>query len=442
MNCDYSDRERGLDELYRKTAKVAKSYYFAFRRPRVTVGGLPVYLFLGNHSSGKSTLINSLLDTEPVQDVGIAPTDDGFTLLVYGEEERDVVGAAALTLLPLEYRDLENYGGAFLQHLKVKVRKASILKQVTLIDSPGMIDSSDTARDRDYDFKGVVRRLAELSDMIFFLFDPEKPGTTGETVKIFSECLKDVQYKLRVILNKCDLFANVNDFARAYGTLCWNLSRVLRTKDLPKILTICSSESRPGANDKLIEEIGAKRHRQELQELFSASADRRSDNLFAQASEDFRGLTIRMGVVNAAARKIKYLMSAYWLVALLVVVGTGEQMKHFAEANAYSGALKWTMVAVVTAAGLALAWLLRVPMRMLVRFMISNRAEDVFRKVFRARLATKVHDDIVTAWTAQQAETTEVVRSAPLKLPFFAEWRRRGIERTLERLLDKGEVSR
>lgn len=441
MNGGNNTREEALDALYRKTAEVAKRYYFAFRRPRVTVGGLPIYLFLGNHSSGKSTLINSVLEEKSVQDVGIAPTDDGFTFLVYGEEERDVVGAAALTLLPMEYRDLENYGGAFLQHLKVKVRKSPILKEVTLIDSPGMIDSSDTTRDRDYDFKGVVRRLSELCDMIFFLFDPEKPGTTGETVRIFSECLKDVQFKLRVILNKCDLFANVYDFARAYGTLCWNLSRVLKTKDLPKILTVCSTESRPGTNAKLVEEIGVNRHRQELQELFSASADRRNDNLFAQASDDFRGLTIRMGVVNAAARKIGYLKFAYWLFAFLIVAGVGMQVKTFAEANAYSALVRWVMISAVSTVALAASWFLRLPMMMLSRFVISNRVEDLFRKVFRAQLATKVHDDVVNAWTAQQTETSEIIRSAPLDLPLFAEWRRRGIERSLARLLDKGEIS-
>ena len=31
-----------------------------------------------------------------------------------------------------------------------------------------------------------------------------------------------------------DQFTNVHDFARAYGSLCWNLSKVIPRKDLPR----------------------------------------------------------------------------------------------------------------------------------------------------------------------------------------------------------------
>jgi hypothetical protein len=42
-----------------------------------------------------------------------------------------------------------------------------------------------------------------------------------------------------IILNKADQFTTVHDFARAYGALCWNLSKVISRKDLPKIYTMC-----------------------------------------------------------------------------------------------------------------------------------------------------------------------------------------------------------
>ena len=430
-------REGELDALYRKTAGLARRYVFSFRRPRVTVGGLPVFLFLGNHSSGKSTLINSVLGAEGVQDVGIAPTDDGFTFLIYGEEVRDVVGAAALTLLPAEYKVLERFGALFLQHVRVKVRNLPILREVVLVDSPGMIDASDAARDRDYDFSGVVRRFVELCDMIFFLFDPEKPGTTGETVRIFSECLSDVQYKLRVILNKCDLFENVYDFARAYGTLCWNLSRVLKTKDLPKILTVYSGTPREGANAQLIEEIGASRHRQELQDLFVGSADRRSDNLFAQATEDFRGLAIRMGVVNAAMRWLGALRAFFWMFPLAIAAEMGHQVWRSTETFTEVLALKILMTGLVVVSVLGVSWFLYRPVVKLARYVLSLRVDDLFRRVFRVQLATKIHENLTECWAAQQKETAEIVRSAPLNLPWFAELRRRRLERALDGLLQR-----
>ena len=46
-------------------------------------------------------------------------------------------------------------------------------------------------------------------------------------------------YKLHIILNKVDQFDNIHDFARAYGSLCWNLSKVIPRKDLPRIYTMC-----------------------------------------------------------------------------------------------------------------------------------------------------------------------------------------------------------
>jgi len=43
----------------------------------------------------------------------------------------------------------------------------------------------------------------------------------------------------RSILNKADKFRKIHDFARAYGSLCWNLSKVIHRKDLPRIYTMC-----------------------------------------------------------------------------------------------------------------------------------------------------------------------------------------------------------
>lgn len=35
-----------------------------------------------------------------------------------------------------------------------------------------------------------------------------------------------MDHKLHIILNKADQFKRIHDFARAYGSLCWNLSKV------------------------------------------------------------------------------------------------------------------------------------------------------------------------------------------------------------------------
>ena len=231
METKTTEFEKRANGAYLRFGPLARKYYYTFKRSSVTRGGTPCMVFLGNHSSGKSSLINWTLGESPVQDVGLAPTDDGFTVILYGEAEEDVCGPAAVSRLPQEFRDLDAFGGTFLQHLKVKVRNREILKGVTLIDSPGMIDSAEGTASRTYDFEGVVKTLADICDMVFFLLDPDKPGTTGETINVFARCLVGSEFKLRVMLNKCDAFTSMYDFARTYGTACWNLARVLRTKD-------------------------------------------------------------------------------------------------------------------------------------------------------------------------------------------------------------------
>ena len=83
-----------------------------------------------------------------------------------------------------------------------------------LVDSPGMIDSpvskessfdrGSGAFDRGYDFEGTVKWFAERADVILLFFDPDKPGTTGETLSIMTNSLAGMDHKLHIILNKAD----------------------------------------------------------------------------------------------------------------------------------------------------------------------------------------------------------------------------------------------
>jgi predicted GTPase len=118
-----------------------------------------------------------------------------------------------------------------------------------MIDSPITNSSSsfahgggrerNNAMDRGYNFEEVVKWYAERADVILLFFDPDKPGTTGETLSILTNALGGMDHKLHIILNKADQFKRIHDFARAYGSLCWNLSKVINRKDLPRIYTMC-----------------------------------------------------------------------------------------------------------------------------------------------------------------------------------------------------------
>lgn len=239
---------------------------------------LPMVFVLGNHSSGKSTFLNHVVGRK-IQESGVAPTDDGFTIIARGTRDVDQDGPALVGDKDLGFGGLRSFGTAFVNHLSLKLRTDLAIDGIAMVDTPGMIDSPLTASssssftssstdfsalgarviaggssgsgsgadskatqmlssERGYDFQGVVRWFAQRADLILLFFDPEKPGTTGETLSILTSSLVGEENKLIFVLNKADTFARTHDFARAYGALSWNLSKVIPRKDLPRIATM------------------------------------------------------------------------------------------------------------------------------------------------------------------------------------------------------------
>lgn len=200
---------------------------------------LPVVLVIGNHSSGKSTFINYCVQ-QRVQESGVAPTDDGYTVICPGEKDVDQDGPSLVGDPNFGFTQLRSFGPAMNSHLRLKIRAGLAMKDLIMIDSPGMIDSPVTTHnkhERGYDFQSVTRWLAERADVILLFFDPDKPGTTGETLSVLTTSLVGMEHKFLIVLNKVDMFERSQDFARSYGALCWNLSKVIPRKDLPRIYT-------------------------------------------------------------------------------------------------------------------------------------------------------------------------------------------------------------
>mmetsp|Transcript_14787 Transcript_14787/g.20972 ORF Transcript_14787/g.20972 Transcript_14787/m.20972 type:complete len:581 (+) Transcript_14787:216-1958(+) len=210
---------------------------------------LPFVLLVGNHSSGKSSFVNYVLGRK-VQTAGVAPTDDCFTVIAPGPSDVDQDGPALVGDPDMGFANLRQFGPTLIHHTQLKVRSDIQNNNFMLVDSPGMIDSPVSAggmsqygggaiMDRGYDFQGVVKWFAERADVVLLFFDPDKPGTTGETLSILLHSLGGMDHKLMIVLNKADQFRKIHDFARAYGSLCWNLSKVIPRKDLPRIFTMC-----------------------------------------------------------------------------------------------------------------------------------------------------------------------------------------------------------
>lgn len=147
-----------------------------------------------------------------------------------------------------------------------------------MIDSP--VGSKDVM-DRGYDFPGVIRWLAQRADIVLVFFDPDKPGTTGETMSVLLNSLSGMDHKLMVILNKADQLESIHDFARAYGSLCWNLSKVIPRKDLPPIFTMSLPSEGSTKSALSVSLSDLERTRDDVVEQVMMAPKRRIDNVIS-----------------------------------------------------------------------------------------------------------------------------------------------------------------
>jgi hypothetical protein len=129
----------------------------------------------------------------------------------------------------------------------LKKVNAPFLKNISIIDTPGMLDSI-SERDRGYDYQEVVGELAGLSDLVLVLFDPHKAGTVREAHISLRDTLPTKTFEDRVlyVLNRIDECSSLVDLIRVYGTLCWNLSQITGHKDIPMIHLTYSPHATPG----------------------------------------------------------------------------------------------------------------------------------------------------------------------------------------------------
>jgi len=120
-----------------------------------------------------------------------------------------------------------------LTHFEASKCNASILKNITLIDSPGVLAGEKQRLGRSYDFLEVISWFAARSDLILLLFDAHKLDISDE-FKGAIEALKGNDDKVRVVLNKCDAITT-QQLYRVYGALMWSLGKVVKTPEVMRV---------------------------------------------------------------------------------------------------------------------------------------------------------------------------------------------------------------
>lgn len=404
---DISDAVR---KLYHEVLDpVEKRFSFAKRPSDGEISGGPLVLIVGNHSSGKSTFLNYVLG-EDVQRTGMAPTDDSFTILRHSDRREERDGMSIVTNPELPFAGLNNFGQDFLSHFRMKLLPLQFLNDVTLVDTPGMIDAADQEAGRGYDFPSVVRWFAERADVVLVFFDPDRPGTTAESLKVLTESLSGMDHKLLVVMNKMDNFRSMRDFARCYGTLCWNLGKVIKKKDIPQIYTTYVPV--PGAPESVLPLDDFEIAREELMQEIRRAPVRRVDNMITHAAHHAERLRMHARISDRARKVLsRFRFRLYASLSFLVMIP-------LLIAGFFAKQQDWTTTAALALGAILLAIVghfgIKYVSRKKERSIIEN-LDPLFEEVYQRELVVKNRpENLLLRWEDVQPITRRTMRKLGL----------------------------
>ena len=149
------------------------------------------------------------------------------------QQSRHIPGHALVMQPSKPFRGLASFGNNFLSKFEGAEVSSAILRNITIIDTPGVLAGEKQRIGRDYDFAEVIKWFAERADMIIVMFDAHKLDISDE-LKTVLDALKPHQEKLRVLLNKADALDG-QSLLRVYGALMWSLGKVVQTPEVCRV---------------------------------------------------------------------------------------------------------------------------------------------------------------------------------------------------------------
>eukprot|EP00545_Synedropsis_sp_CCMP1620_P011279 CAMPEP_0119013954 /NCGR_PEP_ID=MMETSP1176-20130426/9276_1 /TAXON_ID=265551 /ORGANISM="Synedropsis recta cf, Strain CCMP1620" /LENGTH=669 /DNA_ID=CAMNT_0006967085 /DNA_START=73 /DNA_END=2082 /DNA_ORIENTATION=- len=241
----------------------------------------PMVLLVGPYSTGKTTFIQHLIGGEfPGMHIGPEPTTDKFMALVHGNADgvtyedlsKDdsnhtdgehhyftdgdnediakehtkpetkkldgkIIKGNTLTVTPeLPFASLAEFGSNFLKHFDGSVCASPLLRNLTLIDTPGVLSGQKQRLNRSYNFAEATKWFADRADLILFLFDAHKLDVSDEFKEVVETIRPHNDDKIRCVLNKADSVTR-EQFVRVYGSLLWSMGKLFNTPEVVRVYT-------------------------------------------------------------------------------------------------------------------------------------------------------------------------------------------------------------
>uniref|UniRef100_A0A0K0F5M2 Dynamin_N domain-containing protein n=1 Tax=Strongyloides venezuelensis TaxID=75913 RepID=A0A0K0F5M2_STRVS len=192
--------------------------------------GKPTILFLGPYSTGKTTMINYIINNVyKGSKIGPEPTTENFTVLTYGDEEKVIDSNTIICMQDYQFRQVESFGQQFLNKFQQVEVPSEILKSVNIIDTPGIYENTDEeGTGVGYQYNKVLRYFCQRVEMIVVLFDVNRLGSCVPKIMKLLEPFKE---KIKVILNKSDTISP-DSLLKVRENLLWQLAKVINTYDI------------------------------------------------------------------------------------------------------------------------------------------------------------------------------------------------------------------
>jgi len=235
----YTNVTAGLKEVYKSyLLPLEKEYKFHdIHSPMMEdpdFDGKPLVMLIGQYSTGKTTFIRYILEQDyPGMRIGPEPTTDNFNIIDFAEQSGKIPGNVLAVDSSKPYKHLQQFGGTFLTRFESSQTNAEILKNLTVLDTPGILAGEKQLVNRGYEFTGVLKWFAERADRIILLFDAHKLDISDE-FKSAIQAIRKNEDKIRILLNKADML-NHQQLMRVYGALMWSLARILKNPEVSRI---------------------------------------------------------------------------------------------------------------------------------------------------------------------------------------------------------------